>query len=136
MTNRELITSVLRMLSVLDADQTASAEDGALCLDELNTMMTDLAGDGIDLGFPPQDSLSDDFPLDDQIAGQVKPIFAMHLHPFYPAAKLPPSLPARAERSHGRLLLTGVLQNIEEADMSNLPPGEGRGRSASILTDE
>ena len=39
MTNRELITSALRMLSVLDADQTASTEDAALGLDQLNDLM-------------------------------------------------------------------------------------------------
>lgn len=133
MTNRELITAAFRMLSVLDADETLSAEDGVLGLAELNNVMTDLAADGIDLGFPPQDNLSDEFPLDNQKAGQIKPILAMHLFTFYPSAKVPPTLPALAERSMSRLLLDAVLENIEEADMSNLPRGEACGWRGSIL---
>jgi hypothetical protein len=125
MTNRELLTAAFRMLTVLDSDETLNAEDGALGLGELNNLMTDLASEGIDLGFPPQDNLSDDFPLDEQTAGQVKPILAMYLFTFYPSAKFPPTLPARAERAHERLLLDSVLGSIEEADMSNLPRGSG-----------
>ncbi len=127
MTNRELITAALRMLTVLDADQTAmNPEDGQLGLDELNTLMATLATQGIDLGFPPQDNLSDDFPLDDQVAAQIKPVLAMHLFTFYPSANVPQTLPASAERSMSRLLLDSVLASMQEASMSNLPLGEAR----------
>ncbi len=127
MTNRELITAALRMLTVLDADQTAmNPEDGQLGLDELNTLMATLATQGIDLGFPPQDNLSDDFPLDDQVAAQIKPVLAMHLFTFYPSANVPQTLPASAERSMSRLLLDSVLASMQEASMRNLPLGEAR----------
>lgn len=133
MTNRELITAAFRMLGVLDADETANAEDGKLALGELNNLMTDLAADGIDLGYPPQDNLSDDFPLDDQTAGQVKPILAMYLFTFYPSAKFPPTLPTRAERAESILLKNSVLSNIEEASLSNLPAGEAQRNRGNIL---
>jgi hypothetical protein len=135
-TNRELITSALRMLSVLDADQTASAEDAALGLEQINDLMIDLANEGIDLGFPPQDNVSDDFPLSDSEAAAIKPLLAMELFTFYPSAKLPPTLPARAERNKGRLLLGSVLSNIEEADLSNLPRGEGHGCRGDIINGD
>jgi len=136
MTNRELITSVLRMLGVLDADESASAEDAALGLEQLNDMMLDLAGEGVDLGFPPQDSVADDFPLDDTEAAAVKPLLAMQLFTFYPSAKLPPTLPARAEANKQRLLRDAVLSNMEEADMSNLPGGEGKCYRGDILNGD
>jgi hypothetical protein len=136
MTNRELITSVLRMLGVLDADQSASTEDAALGLEQLNDMMLDLAAEGVDLGFPPQDSVSDDFPLDDTEAAALKPLLAMQLFTYYPSARLPPTLPARAESNKLRLLRDAVLSNIEEADMSNLPSGEGRRGRYNIYTGE
>lgn len=136
MTNRELITSALRMLGVLDADQSASAEDAALGLEQLNDMMLDLAGEGVDLGFPPQDSVSDDFPLDDKEAAAVKPLLAMQLFTYYPSARLPPTLPAKAEANKLRLLRDAVLSNMEEADMSNLPGGEGKYYRGDILNGD
>jgi hypothetical protein len=136
MTNRELITSALRMLGVLDADQSASAEDAALGLEQLNDMMLDLAGEGVDLGFPPQDSVSDDFPLDDTEAAAVKPLLAMQLFTYYPSARLPPTLPAKAETNKLRLLRDAVLSNMEEADMSNLPGGEGKYYRGDILNGD
>jgi hypothetical protein len=136
MTNRELITSALRMLGVLDADQSASAEDAALGLEQLNDMMLDMAGEGVDLGFPPQDSISDDFPLDDTEAAAVKPLLAMQLFTYYPSARLPPTLPAKAETNKLRLLRDAVLSNMEEADMSNLPGGEGKYYHGDILNGD
>lgn len=127
MTNRELITAAFRMLTVLDADETTlNPEDGVLGLAELNNLMSGLAAQSIDLGFPPQDSLSDDFPLDDQTAAQIQPILAAHLYTFYPSANVPPTLPARAEQAMSRLQLNAVLENMQEASMSNLPRGEAR----------
>lgn len=136
MTNRELITSALRMLGVLDADQSASAEDAALGLEQLNDMMLDLAAEGVDLGFPPQDNVSEDFPLDDTEAAAVKSLLAMQLFTFYPSARLPPTLPARAEANKQRLLRDAVLSNMEEADMSNLPGGEGKYYRGDILNGD
>jgi hypothetical protein len=136
MTNRELITSALRMLGVLDADQSASAEDAALGLEQLNDLMLDLAGEGVDLGFPPQDSVSDDFPLDDTEAAAVKPLLAMQLFTYYPSARVPPTLPAKAETNKLRLLRDAVLSNMEEADMSNLPGGEGKYYRGDILNGD
>lgn len=136
MTNRELITAALRMLSVLDADQTASNEDAALGLDQLNDLMVDLAGEGIDLGFPPQDNVSDDFPLADSEAAAIKPLLAIHLFTFYPSANVPPTLPVRADGCKQRLLREAVLANMEEADMSNLPGGEGKGYRGDILNGD
>jgi hypothetical protein len=137
MTNRELITAALRMLSVLDADETApSPADAALGLSELNDLMVDLASEGIDLGFPPQDNVSDDFPLGDSEAAAIKPMLAMRLLTFYPSVQVNPSLPGRAQASMRRLTLDAVLSNMEEASMTNIPLGESNGRRGNIITGD
>lgn len=134
MTNRELITAALRMLTVLDADETASAEDAALGLDELNDLMSDLlVEDGIDLGYVAQDNVSNTFPCADDEAASIKPLLAMRLHSYFPSTRLPETVPIRADRARSRLTRDAVLQNMEEASMSNIPLGEGyRGRSDII----
>lgn len=136
MTNRELITSTLKMISVLDADQSASNEDAALALSELNATMAYLASRTIDLGYPPQDNVSDDFPLGDAEAEQIKPIFAMRLSIYYPSARPPQWLPLLAQSNESQLLLNAVLGNIEEASLTNLPRGEAGSFRGDIINGD
>lgn len=114
MTNRDIVTAALRMLGVLDANETASFEDASLGLGELNDLMSSLSADGIDLGFPPQDSLQDDWPLSDEIGGQVKSMLALQLSAYYPSA-MSPALALRADRARSSLARDAVLENREEA---------------------
>jgi hypothetical protein len=135
MTNRELITSVLRMLNVLDSNEIASSEDAVLGLDELNDLMADLLSDHhVDLGYVRQSSVNAEFPCDDAEAAAIKPLLAMRLYSHFPSVKLPPTLPARAERAQTRLVRDAVLENMEEASLSNLPAGEGRRGRYNIYT--
>jgi hypothetical protein len=136
-TNRQVVTDALREIYVLDADETtASTEDADLALRELNRLMASMAGDGIDLGFPSQDNLSDQFPLDATAEAQIIPILARRLLKHFPAATISPSLLADAEDAKAQLMRAAVLANMEEADMRHIPLGEGYGNRASILTDE
>jgi hypothetical protein len=135
-TNREVITTALRMLGVIDAHSSATAEDATLGLSELNDLMEDLAGDGIDLGYPPQDNLSEEFPLDDRTTAAIKPLLAMYLMVHFPSQQVPPSLPIRAEGAKKRLQRDGVLANMEEASLTNMPLGETSPGVYNILTDE
>lgn len=136
MTNRELIQAALRMLTVLDANQTVNSEDAALGLDELNDLMADMLADqGIDLGYLPQDDVSNEFPCSDEDAAAVKPLLAMRLHSFYPSHQLPDSLPVRAGRAMSRLTRDAVLFNMEESLLDHLPHGNG-GYGYDISTDE
>lgn len=135
-TNRLVVTDALREINVLDADEDASPEDAGLALRELNRMMALMSGDGIDLGFPPQDSLSDDFPLDSTAEAQVIPLLARRLLKHFPAASPSLSLIDDANTALRQLQLTAALANIEESDMRHIPLGEGRGNSSSILTDD
>lgn len=135
--NRDVVTAALRMLTVLDSTETASAEDAQQGLQQMNDMFAMLAGDGTDLGWPPQDNLSDDFPLDSTVEAQAKPLLALHLHAFYPSVALPEIVPVQARRALGQIQRTVVLQNIEEADLRNIPLGESNyGIGYDITTGE
>ncbi len=137
MTNRELITAALRMLGVLDADSpTAPPEDAALGLTELNDTMTDLLADGIDLGYPPQESVNDEFPLNEADTASIKPIFALRLRVYYPNAQPTIDLPARAQTCMQRLLRDAVLSNMQEASMTNIPLGSAGRCGYDILNGE
>lgn len=121
-TNREIVTASLRMLGVLDANESASSEDAMLCLSEMNSLMATLAADGIDLGYPPQDSLADEFPLDDQVQAQIKALLSVMLLPFYPSSNPSPVLAGRAELARTQLTRASVLANMEESTTA-LPLG-------------
>jgi hypothetical protein len=123
------------MLGILDADESPSNEDASIGLDELNSLMATLAADGVDLGFPPQDNLSDDFPLDEQVEAQIKPLLALMLHAHYPAATPSPVLSGRAESARAQLLRVAVIENMEEA-VAAVPLGSGYGYYYDIDSGE
>lgn len=135
-TNREVVTEALREISVLDADETASNEDATLALRQLNRMMAILAADGIDLGFPPQDNLSDDFPLDDTAEAQVISLLALRLTKVFPAATIPPGLIADADEAKGQLLRAAALSNMEESSVLHAPIGERSAWTYNIVSDD
>lgn len=135
MTNRQLVDQALKLLGVIDAEQSANIADATLGLEELNAMLTDMAADGIDLEFPPQDNLADPFPLEDQVANQLKPILAVYLHTSFPATQPSSQLLARATNSRKTLARDSVMRNMQEASLSNLPRGTGQSCVHSILTD-
>lgn len=134
-TNRDVVTDAFRMLTVLDANETLSAEDGALGLRQLNIVYASLSADGADQGWPPQDSLGDDFPLDTVGEAQATALLAMRLHAFYPSIQLPEIVPIEAQRAMSQILRDAALASIEEADLRNLPLGESTPVANDILTD-
>lgn len=135
-TNRAVVTNALRLLTVLDAEQPAENVDAMLALNELNSLMADYASQGADLGFPPQDNLSHDFPMDDQVKAQIEPLLAVRLQSHFQSATISASLGIRAERADATIFKLAVLSNMEEADMRNIPLGSGNRCGSSILTDD
>lgn len=137
MNNIDLINDALREIGVLDATATsANPEDAAVGLRKLNALMSTLGRDGIDLGFFRQSDVNDELPLDDEDADAILPMLAMALSINFPSAQIPSTLPNWATESNRSLLRDAVLQNAQEASMSNLPRGEGQRCNTSILTDE
>jgi hypothetical protein len=135
-TNRQVVTDVLGMLGVIDANETASIEDASLGLRQMNDAFALLAADGIDLGYPPQDNLSDEFPLDGTIEAQVKPILAMSLLIHYPSARPFDTLPQVADGAMSQLRRAAVLANMEESSLTHMPLGERRACVFDISSGE
>lgn len=133
--NRDVITAALRMLTVIDSTETPSAEDAQQGLAQLNDLFALLAADGADLGWPTQDDLSDDFPMDSVVEAQIKPILAMHLYSFYPSANVPDSVPVLAARATSQIKRASVLANMEESSLRHTPLGEVGGGLYNISTD-
>lgn len=123
-TNRDIVTAALRMLGVVGATQSPSADDAAIGLSEMNDLFAELESDGIDLGYPPQDSLSDQFPLDRNAEAATKALLAMRLVTYFPSQDIPPSLPIQAQDAKDRLFRDSVLENMEESS-TDLPYGTG-----------
>lgn len=134
-TNRQIVTAALRMLTVLDANETASAEDAELGLTEMNDLMSDLSAEGIDLGWVRQDSLNNDFPLDEIVEAAIKPLLAIYLHSYFPSHNLPGSLPGRAEQAKARLTRDAVLENMEESSVAHVPRGERSAWLYDVFSD-
>jgi hypothetical protein len=136
-TNRVLITQALQMLGVIRPNQAASAEDAALGLSEMNDLMADMSSTyGVDIGYFAQDNISADSPLDDEGVAAVKPMLAIRLAIYFPSAEIPPWLPARAGMAQDRLVRDAVLENMQEAQLDNLPRGTGCPGTYNILTGE
>lgn len=135
-TNRQVITDALIELTVLDADQTASNEDAQLGLRTMNRMFAVLAADGIDLGYPAQDSLSDEFPLDETVQAQIHYLLAVALRPSFPAAQPDPTMFAMASGIRSQLLRSAVLANMEESSVLHAPLGERSAWQYNIVSDD
>ncbi len=123
-TNREVVTDALREISVLDADESASVEDAMLALRELNRLMSSLTADGIDLGFPPQDSLSDEFPLDEVAEAQIIVLLAARLTKHFRVSQPSPVLAIDVDAAKSQLLRAAVLTNMQESSLTHMPLGE------------
>lgn len=135
-TNREVITDALIEINVLDANETAATEDAMLGLRAMNRMFALLAADGIELGYPPQSSLADEFPLDEATQAQIHYLLAVALKPSFPAAQADQTLFALAGAARSQLLRTAVLANRQETSVTHAPLGERSAWVYNVITDE
>jgi hypothetical protein len=120
MTNSDFITSVLRLLGVLNEVDTASPEQGSQGLEALNELMAYLEQDGIDLQYYEQDSLTADLPIPRHARPAIKYRLAIAIAPEY-GAKATQEMIATADEYYSSLLRQSVLYNNREMDLSDLP---------------
>lgn len=133
----ELITDALREIGVIDAYQDPSTEDAELCLRKLNTLVATLKRiDRIEFGYFPQTDVNAELPISDDDAALLMPIFAMAVKINFPAASISDALPAWAASCHASLVRDAVLENVQEANLNNLPRGSGQRWRGNILTGE
>ena len=129
----DLITDALRSIGVIRATQAPSAEQGAMALRNLNKLMASLEEDGIDLGYAPTTTITDDitFPL-----GHVATVEALLAKKEASLRGIDPPFDVleTADMGYRRLLGQSVSLQIERAQSNTLPVGESQRYDGSILT--
>lgn len=133
-TNLEIIGDALGLIGVLSEGETASAEQGEHGLRILNDLLAEWAANGIDVGYFPQVSTTEDFPGSYTVRAAVKHGLAVALAPHY-RVQIDPVLGALAGSYYSRLLREAVKANMVESNMDHLPSGQGWGGQYDIVND-
>lgn len=133
-TNVTIIQDALRDINVISEIDTASAEQGSFCLRRLNQMMEVWKEQDIDIGWFAQTSTTDTIPIPDWAELGVTSSLAIACAPNY-GASISVELAAIADITVSTILRKSLAEKQENADMSFLPVGAGRGIRHNILTD-
>jgi len=132
-TNADLIADALRELNVISEIQTPSAEQFAHALRKLNQMMARWLEDGIDLGFFPQTSPSEDCPVNDYAELGVTLNLAIAVASNY-GATVSAELGISAENAYATILRTAMNAALPVNEMLTRPRGSGDGYVIDITT--
>ena len=118
-----LIESSLRLLNVIDEEETPSAEQGLKMLHILNDLLADAYSDGIDLGWRPIDDadISLDAPLAPADVRAVKLWLAIEAAPHFGVEPLP-TLKELGNDAYAKLAKRAI--KFVESDVSGLPIAE------------
>lgn len=130
MTANGFTTAALRLLGILDETESPSAEQGETGRLTLASMMGDLQGDGIDVGFAPVGDVSAETSINRECWQAVTYLLAVHLAPMYTVA-IPDIVAQRAADGLNKLRRIGLYQSMTPVE-SPLP---GMGGTYNILTD-
>ena len=132
-TNQALIDQALGQISIVEASETASASDSADTLTYLNQMMSEWSVSGKDLQFFSQGDLTATCPIPDWSINGVMNNLAKYAAPLF-RVPLPNEVAVLAMLGDNVISRTLFNQNLEPADMTNLPQGDGR-YGHNIFTD-
>ena len=132
-TVQETIDRALGDIGVIEYSDTADATDSADSLIDLNQMMAEWKLSSMDLDYFPQDDLTATMPIPDWAEGAVISNLAIKCSTTF-RARVPQNVYDEAREGKNLVARTLINLNLEQADMTHLPQGEGKfGRS--ILTD-
>jgi hypothetical protein len=125
-TNLQIISDSLRALNVINETETPSAEQGSLCLRELNQMLSSWAvTDTVELGYFPQNATSDTCPIPEWAEKGVKYKLALQIAHYFGADPSMSTI-AMADEGYTAILRTVLNLALEGADMNHLPRGTGK----------
>lgn len=134
MTNSDYIKNALRMIKILAEGDTPSPEQGSDGLTVINFLVSSLAGEGVDLGIPPQSSTTDQLPVPYEYQGGFTAMLAVYLQPYYPASQVPVVVAGVAESGRLKMMNDAMERKKVVAKLDNLPRGTGDwGRGYNIL---
>ena len=132
-TNLTIIEDALRDINVISEIDSASAEQGKFCLRRLNQMMEASKEDDIDIGWFSQASTTDTIPIPDWAELGVTASLAIVCASNY-GATVSAETVAVADKFAGIVMRKSLSEKLENADLSHLPAGAGRGVRHNILT--
>jgi P22 tail accessory factor len=119
----DLITDALRSIGVIDDFTSPSAEQGATALRNLNKIMASLAEDGIDLGYAPTTTITDDIALPLGYVGTIEALLA--LREASDRGIEPPAMVAGVAASgYNRMLSRAIVAQVQSAQSDTMPRGE------------
>lgn len=129
----EMIEASLRLLNVIDEEETPSAEQGIKMLHILNDMLADARGDGIDLGWRPiaDADISIDAPLSPKDVRGVKLWLAIEAAPHFGVEPLP-TLKELGNDAYAKLAKRAI--KFTESDVSGLPVAEAGDYTVQTLS--
>jgi hypothetical protein len=124
-TNLQIISDALRSLNVINETETPSADQGSLCLRELNQMLAGWEVLDVTLGYFPQNATSDTCPIPPWAEKGVKYKLALEIaHHFGADPSI--SVIAMADEGYTTILRTCLNIALEGAKMDHLPRGSGK----------
>jgi hypothetical protein len=119
----QLLTDALRLVNIINSNQSPSAEQGIQALHVLNEMMADVQADGLQMGWYPiaDADIATEAPISDEDIRSVKWCLGLELCPYFGIEPLPQHQ-TNAQDAYTRLAKRKVL--YLETDVSMLPQGE------------
>lgn len=134
--NSQIIRDSLSLIGVIGETQPLSAEDGVTGLEVMNEMLSAWENiDEIDISFFEQSDINDDFPCESQFIPLVKYHLAIELAPRF-GIQVSSEVAAMAVKYMDMFNKKLVISQVEPADVSHLPMGEGHWPMYNIVTDE
>jgi len=124
-TNQAIIDSALGKLGVIESGDSADATDSATALTVLNAMMNEWRNRSMDFNWFNQDTLTDSIPIPDWAEEGVKSNLAVRAASDF-RTPVPPSLLTEALDGRRTIGNTLISQDLDNADMTHLPYGDGR----------
>lgn len=133
-TNQNLIDAALRKLGVVEYSASADATDSATALDVLNRMMHEWRNRSMDFNWFTQDTLGDTAPIPDWAEeGVISNLAVRAANDF--RAMVTQGLFDEAMKGRRTIGNALINQELDNADMSHLPFGDGRESRYDIETD-
>ncbi len=123
----DVVTRALRKINVVPEGVTPSAEQGAACLDQLNSMFPAWEESDIFLQWYPQTSTADDFPCPDYCIDGVIGSLAIAMAPAY-GVGVSPELASYMDAGMQIIRRKAMNKKLRPVDLSHLPQGRA-GRS-------
>jgi hypothetical protein len=131
MTNQKMLDRAMFLIGNLEAGETTTAADSADLLAALNGMMAMWALEDKDLQYPPQDTLTDTFPLPLWTEEPIAYNLAMRAATLF-SLPVPPDVAFIARSGEIFIAKTLINNKLLPLDMRHMPAGGGRW---SIVTD-